>query len=476
MGSTFSGLNIASSGLSAARAGLDVTGQNIANINTQGYTRQRVNQVSTPAPAQTGFLTNPITSGGQGTQVTGIARLGDLFLDSRVRVASSQSGFYGVRANALVTLEDSFNEPGDKGLAHQLGAFWTSWQDLSNHPGELASGSVVLESGNVLAAQIATGYSAVQSQWSEGRSRADSLATDLNNAADQVAGLNRAIQERTAAGGSINELLDQRSQLTQSIAQIAGGTVVEKPDGTVDVTIGGNLLVSGLDVNHVRVTGAQSLEGAAGAPVQLEWQQRPGQPIGLDGGELAGTLSLIAPANGTGNGGVLAETAAAYNKLATTLAAQVNAIHSASSTQDGRTGLNFFSLAAGTPAALGLSVVPTSVKDIAASGSAGGPLDGSAADAISQLGSKTGSPDSIWSDTVSKVGVISKSDQQQSVLADTSLKNASTAQSATASVDLDEENMNMITQQRAYQAAARVLTSVDEMLDTLINKTGLVGR
>lgn len=476
MASTFSGLNIAASGLTAARAGLDVTGQNIANVNTQGYTRQRVSQASTPAPAQTGFLTNPITSAGQGTKVTGIARLGDLFLDSRVRVSASQSGYFGVRANALVTLEDSFNEPGKQGLSNQLSVFWSSWQDLSNHPGDLASGSVVLETGNVLATQIATGYSAVANQWTEARSRADSLATDLNNAADQVATLNKAIQQTTAAGGSINELLDQRAQLTQQIAQIAGGTVTERQDGTVDVTIGGNLLVNGGDVNHVRVTGAQSLEGAAGSPVQLEWQQRPGQPIGLDGGQLAGTLSLIAPANATGTGGVLAETAVAYNNLATTLASQVNAVHNAASTQDGRTGLDFFALTAGVPAALGLSVVPGSVKDIAVGGNGGGPLDGAAADAISQLGSKAGSPDSIWSNTVSKVGVISKSDQQQSALADTSLKNATTAQSSTASVDLDEENMNMITQQRAYQAAARVLTSVDEMLDTLINKTGLVGR
>lgn len=476
MTSTFGGLQIAGTGLTAARAALNVTGQNIANVNTQGYTRQRVNQVSTPAPAQTGFLNSPNTSAGQGTLVTGVARLGDLFLDARVRSSAAQSGFSGVRATALTTLEDSFNEPGDQGLSTQLQAFWSSWQDLGNHPGELASGSVVLQSGNVLATQIATGYTAAANQWADTRGKADDLATELNNAASQVATLNKSIQQTVAAGGSVNELLDQRAQLTSTIAQIAGGAVSNKPDGTVEVTIGGNILVSGGDVNKVQVSGSQSVEGAATAPVQLEWAQRPGQPVGLDGGELAGTLSLLAPANATGNGGILAETVANYNQLATTLASQVNAIHSASSTQDGRTGLNFFNLQAGVPAALGLSVIPTSVTDIAAGKTGAGALDGSSADAISQLGGKAGSPDNIWSNTVSKVGVISKSEQQQSALADVALKNATTAQTSSASVDLDEENMNMLSQQSSYQAAARVMTAVDEMLDTLINKTGLVGR
>jgi flagellar hook-associated protein 1 FlgK len=473
--STFGGLGIAYSGLQAARAALDVTGQNITNSGTAGYTRQNLTTIAAAAPAQATLFTVQSTSGGQGVTVTGVGRIGDLFLDGAVRNAAAQSGYTGVQSSALTTLEQSFNEPGDNGISSQLQTFWASWQDLANRPGDGASGSVVIQNAGVLASTIATGYKAADSGWTNARSQINSLAGELNSTADQVAALNRTIRSTVAAGGNANDLIDQRAQLTATIAQIAGGKVVDRSDGTVDVTVGGNLLVTGTDANHVQVTGATTMAGAGASPVQLEWTQRPGQSVGLDSGELAGALALVAPANGSGTGGVFAQTATAYNQLATALATQVNSIHSAAATTDGRTGLDFFALGGG-PAALSLSVVPTSAADIAVGKPGAGALDGSAADALSQLGTAAGSPDSIWLDVVTTVGAQAKSAIQQSTLADAALKTATGNQASVESVDLDEENMNMLSEQKAYQAAARVMTAVDDMLDTLINKTGLVGR
>ncbi|NEN05204.1 flagellar hook-associated protein FlgK [Diaminobutyricibacter tongyongensis] len=474
--STFGGLGIAYSGLQAARAALDVTGQNITNAGTSGYTRQNLTTIAAGAPAHATLFTVPATSGGQGVTITGVGRIGDLFLDGAVRNAASQSGYAGVQAGALTSLEQSFNEPGDNGISSQLHTFWASWQDLANRPGDPATGSVVIQNAGVLASTIATGYKAADAAWTNTRSQINGLATELNSTADQVAVLNRTIRSTVAAGGNANDLIDQRAQLTATIAQIAGGKVVDRGDGTVDVTVGGNLLVTGTDANHVQVTGATTLVGAAASPVQLEWAQRPGQSVGLDSGELAGGLALVASANATGTGGPLAETAASYNQLATSLATQVNAIHSAAATTDGRTGLDFFALAAGGPAALSLSVVPTSAADIAVGKPGAGALDGSAADALSQIGTAAGSPDSIWMNVVTTIGAQAKTAIQQSTLADGALKTATSNQASVESVDLDEENMNMLSQQKSYQAAARVMTAVDDMLDTLINKTGLVGR
>ncbi len=476
MGSTFGGLSVAYSGLQAAQAGLNVTGQNITNAGTTGYTRQNLTTIAASAPASATLVSLPGHSAGQGVTVTGVARIGDQFLDGAVRNAAAQSGYTGVQSSALTSLEQSFNEPGDNGISSQLQTFWASWQDLANRPGDAATGSVVIQNASVLASTIATGYKAADAAWTDARSQINGLAAELNSTADQVATLNRTIRQAVASGGTANDLIDQRAQLTATIAQIAGGKVVDRPDGTVDVTVGGNLLVSGTDANHVQVTGATNLVGAATAPVQLEWTQRPGQSVGLDSGELAGALALVAPSNAGGTGGPLAETAASYNQLATALATQVNTIHSAAATTDGRTGLDFFAVAAGGPAALNLSVVPTTAADIAVGKPGAGALDGSAADALSQIGVAAGSPDSIWLNVVSTVGAQAKTAIQQSTLADGALKNATSNQASVESVDLDEENMNMLSQQKSYQAAARVMTAVDDMLDTLINKTGLVGR
>lgn len=473
--STFSGLNIAYSGLQAARAALDVTGQNITNAGTDGYTRQRLTTQAATAPAQVGPVTAQSVAAGQGVIVTGVARLGDSFLDASVRTAQATSGYAQVRADSLTGVEQSFNEPGDNGLSTQLNNFWASWQDLHNNTGSSAMGAAVIQKGTALAAQLATGYKAVDAAWSDARSKITTLADQLNSAGAQIAKLNTTIQQTLAAGGSVNELLDQRAQLASTVAGIAGGSVVNKADGTMDVTVGGNLLVTGSTVNRVQVVGTMDMADAASAPVQVEWAQRPGQSIGLDSGSLAGALSLVAPATGAGTGGVLAETAAGYNQLATQLATQVNAVHSAGATADGRTGLAFFRVAATGPAALGLSVVPTTPADIAAGAVGAGALDGSTADAISQIAVGAGSPDKLWSNIVSGVGSVSQTASQQASLATTALTNATTVQTSSESVDLDEENMNMLQQQTSYQAAARMMTAVDSLLDTLINHTGLVG-
>jgi flagellar hook-associated protein FlgK len=474
--STFSGLNIAYSGLQAARAGLDVTGQNITNAGTDGYTRQRLTTQSATAAAQIGPVTGSTASAGQGVIITGVSRLSDSFLDASVRNASATSGYAQVRSTSLTAVEQSFNEPGPNGLSTQLQGFWASWQDLANSPSDASTGAAVLQKASAVAAQLAIGYTAVDTAWTSARSQIDSLASQLNNAADQIAALNTTIRQTVAAGGSVNELLDQRAKLTATVASIAGGSAVNRPDGTVDVTIGGNLLVSGSSANHVQVAGATNMTGTAASPVQIEWVQRAGQSIGPDSGSLAGALSLVAPADGSGRGGVLAETANSYNQLATQLAAQVNAIHSTSTTTDGRTGLDFFSVAASSgPAALGLTVVPATSADIAVGKAGAGSLDGSAADAISQIASAAGSPDKLWSNMVSTIGSLSQAATQQATLAGTALTNAKTAQTSSESVDLDEENMNMLQQQTSYQAAARMMTAVDSLLDTLINHTGLVG-
>jgi flagellar hook-associated protein 1 FlgK len=240
------------------------------------------------------------------------------------------------------------------------------------------------------------------------------------------------------------------------------------------VLIGGNQLVTGTHAHAVVVTGPHTIED--GAPVQLEWDGRPGASVSLDGGELAGTVSLLAPTTATGSGGDLAEAAASYNRLATSLATTVNDIHRTGVSASGATDLEFFAVAGTGPAALGLSVVPTTGNGIATGATGAGGRDGSIADAISQIASAEGSPDSLWGTMVTTIAVTARSAAQQSTLSALAASSALSAQQSASSVDINEENVNLLMSNTSYNAAARVFTAVDEMLNTLINGTGLVGR
>ncbi|RNE66690.1 flagellar hook-associated protein FlgK [Cryobacterium tepidiphilum] len=467
--STFGGLSTAYSGLVAARQGLDVVGQNIANANTDGYTRQRVTTSAIGGSAQMGMFTGGVRVG-QGVSVDGIERLGSANLDAQVRSTAGTSGYTAVRANALSSLETSLHEPGENGLSTQLQEFWAAWQDLSNAPGESAQSGLVLSQAGVLVTQIASGYQAVDSQWSEVRADLSGHVDELNNVASRVAELNGQIRSTLASGGNVNELLDQRGTLTTTIASLTGGALQERPDGTVDVLVGGNLLVSGTTAQRLTVTGSSRMDQAGAAPVRLQWASSPGTPVAIDGGEIAGGLSLLAAS------GPLAQAAASYNDFATQLAGQVNAIHQGGVSTTGATGLAFFGLDAALPAALGLSVIPTDASGIATGDPASGSQDGGVADAIAQLGATADSPNRTWASFVTSIGVATKSELQTASLADLAATSAVDRQLANSGVDLDEENVNMLMFQHAYQGAARVMTAVDEMLDTLINHTGLVGR
>ena len=474
--SAFSGLNTAYTGLVAARAGLDIVGQNIANANTAGYTRQRVTTSAIGPVAATGPFGGLVLPG-EGVSVDSIARLGSLQLDARVRSSAAVAGYSSVRANTLAALETSLREPGADGISGQLNEFWAAWQDLANSPGEPAPSAVLLHQAGVLTSEIARGYREAETQWSVVRTDAAGMVQEANDAARQIADLNLRIRTTSASGGNVNELLDLRSTLTTTIAALTGATVRANDDGTVDVVIAGDSLVRGVTARALTLAGATNMLGP-GIDVHVAWADRAGA-VPLEGGELAGALSLLGAANASGTGGVIAETAQSYNAFANYLASTVNAIHVTGETTAGTPGANFFAFGAGLPPALGLTVVPTSAADIASGSPGEGPYSGTIADAIAQLGAGragVASPDSVWSAFVTRVGVATKTEMQYASLADLAATSATSQQLANASVDLDEENVNLLAYQHAYQGAARVMTAVDEMLDTLINRTGLVGR
>ncbi|MCY7403331.1 MAG: flagellar hook-associated protein FlgK [Cryobacterium sp.] len=474
--STFSGLNTAYTGLVAARQGLDVVGQNIANANTVGYTRQRVTTSAIGGVASTGILSNGQRIG-QGVSVDGIARLGSAQLDAQVRGAAAAAGYTAVRANSLSSIETSLHEPGEDGISAKLDAFWASWQGLANSSDTTTPAALVLSTAGELVTQIAQGYQAVTDEWASVRSDLGHMVTELNGAAQQVADLNVQIRQTVAGGGNANELLDQRSVLTTTISALTGASVVAKSDGTVDVLVSGNALVTGGTANAMAVSVGAAGGAAVGATVTLKWTDTTKSAVSIEGGEMAGALSLL------GSDGELNKAAKAYDSFAIDLADKVNAIYATGTNVVGGQSGPFFSFVLGN-AAQTLGVVPTAGSDVVAGNSGLGAFDGSIADRLAQLGAgkatntagAIATPNTVWSDFVSTIAVATQSHLQQANLASSTATFAVSQQLANASVDLDEENVNLLMFQTAYQGAARVMTAVDEMLDTLINRTGLVGR
>lgn len=475
--STFSGLGTALSSLIAQRTALDVSANNVANANTVGYTRQRALLGALPsATVPSMFATSDGV--GLGTQVSNIQRLGDVFVDNRLRAASGTSGYLTAQAEAYTALEKGIGEPAKTAMANQLSDFWAGWADVSNGSDQDAARAVLLERGVAVADSLHTLYSTARTQWDQTRFETGALVERANVAAASVADLNERILAITNSGATAHELSDQRDQLVTELAGLVGTTAQVRQDGQVDLFVGGNAMVRGDKVSALAVSGATAFSQATtGTPLQVVWADKPTQVVGIESGRVGGLLSVLAPPDGSGTGGLLTEAAARYDALATSIASQLNAIHQTGYARDETTtGVDFFSFDAGQPAALGIRVALTSADQVAAGAAGQGAFDGTVALAISRLGSSSTGPDAQWRSVVTDVGVKTASATSRSSVAQTALATAQSQQLAQTSVDVDEETVNMLAYQRAYEGAARVLTAIDEMLDTLINRTGVVGR
>ncbi|PZM96428.1 MAG: flagellar hook-associated protein FlgK [Actinobacteria bacterium] len=459
MASTFSGISTALSGLYAARRGLDVAGQNIANANTEGYSRQRLSLQSvggSTVPAM--YAIDPGI--GNGVAVRGVDRLRSSFLEARARVEHTQNAYLTALREAYVRIEDVFAEPSDTSLQALLADFWAGWDDVANHPGDLAARSQLVQRGSVVADGLRAAYEGLNSQWRTLRTQTEAYVRDVNESAAAVAQLNQTIKRAEAAGMVVNELADERDMHLIKLAQLIGATAVWRDDGTVDVLVDGSTLVSGGSARQLEVVGAEQISDATSNPVVLRWADTK-TPV-TPGGALGAMSELL--------GEILPGFAAALDEVAAALADTVNAQHMVGYDVDGGTGRPFFT--GNTASTIAVAVTEREV----AVASAPGTVDGSNAAKLAELGKLTDGADALYRKLVVDLGVAALATNRRAEIQAQVTANVDAARLAEAGVNLDEEMINLLASQRAYEAAARVLTTVDSMLDTLINRTGLVGR
>jgi flagellar hook-associated protein 1 FlgK len=251
--STFSGINTALSSLIAQRQALEVAGQNIANASTVGYTRQRANLTSIEALSVPSMYAT-LAAAGNGTSVSGISRLGDAFLDARLRTETGASAYLATRADSFSKIEATVGEPGATGLSSQLSQMWSAWGDVSNSPDSASARAVLMQTSQAVVDRLGTMYTAAATEWSQSRTDATSLVSEVNATASSIADLNSRILSIANSGGSANELMDQRDQLVTSLSGLTGATARTRDNGVVDVLIGGNAIVDGAMSHGLTIT------------------------------------------------------------------------------------------------------------------------------------------------------------------------------------------------------------------------------
>lgn len=469
MASTFFGLNVALSGVVTQQRALNTVSHNLTNATTPGFSRQRVT-LEAATPFSRPGLNNPVGPGQMGTGVVAAqyTRLRDQFADLSYRSGTSDLGQFTAKADSLGSIDTILDEPGETGLTQLLSQFWGSWQALSVNPDSAASRETVRAAGE----SLAQGFRDLNRQLTDAQTAADTRVnlgvSRVNELGAQVNELNKQIAMVVAVGQEPNDLRDMRDLLIDQISAFTDVTVTPpSANGKVSIAIGSQLLVdSGTDtVNALAISaaGAATVNGVATT---------------ITSGSLRGQVDMRDTVLG-GPTGYLAQ----LDALAAAVAGSVNTRHAAGFGTDGSTGNNFF--AGATAATLAVSApVLASVDAIAASDTAANLPGGSDnAVALAQLqfvvqliGASTTTLDGFYQQMVARVGVDTDQANRLAQVQTGVLEAAQTRRSATSGVNLDEEMSDMVRFQKSYNAAARMVTTVDEMLDTIISRMGLVGR
>jgi flagellar hook-associated protein 1 FlgK len=448
-------LSIGAGALLSQQRAISVTGNNIANVNTPGYSRQRLNmETNLPVDSPVGLV-------GFGVQTTTVERVYDRFLGVQVNNESANLGRWEAQKGSLERVEVVFDESGGYGLNQALSDFWNSWQDLSMNPSGTVERSVVAAKSQALADTIRQKYADLVQSQADIDAAVKSGIEDINRLTAEIADLNRKIAS-TEADGTVmaNDYRDSRDLALKQLSEIIGINSFEDSDGQVVVSVGnGRTLVESGNNHALTPTDPPGHIG-------IEWLGTP-LPITseITSGKMAGWLQT----RDTKIAGYMSS----LDDLAQTLSTEVNAQHAAGYGLIGSHGDDLFSGSGAVDMAVN-SVILNDYNRIAAASAAGAvPGDASNAAAITDLRTALtmsgGTFDDAANELVSQVGHdVQEAKTYQSHQTDM-LAYLDNYRQSVSGVNLDEEMVNLVKYQAAYNAAAKMITMGDDMLNTLMN-------
>lgn len=494
MRSTFMGLETAKRGMYTQQSAIYVTGHNIANKNTPGYTRQRVNfEPTTPFPGAS--MNRPQIPGhlGTGVQDGSIERVRNAFIDEQFRGEYNQFGYYSTLASTMKQMEDIMNEPSDFGLAKAMAQFWQSLQDLSTNADNQGARRVVLQRGHSLAETFRYLHSSLTKIQGDTLKEIEITITNINALAQDLANVNRQISEVEPHGYLPNDLYDERDRLLDELSKYV-------PIEISTVSYGGNSLpiAEGGRRVYIELNGKKVLLVNDKEANTIEWDETSGHYT-LAGEELTH--------DGLGEGkGRLAALFRTYeveypymlrslDEYAYTFALVFNEVHKQGLDLNGDPGEDFFSVGTLEGAAGRISVVLTEPDKIAAAlkdtetGNGGnalkladikdltirqGLIEG--LEHLGELPIKSGSLQSFYEGVIGEMAVRAQQANRLEYNTQVLLDSIQHNRSSVSEVSLDEEFANLIQYQHAYAASARMISIIDEMLDRIINGMGISGR
>lgn len=479
-------LNIGKTGLHASKKSLEVTGHNISNANTEGYSRQKVVQTTNVPITKDGLIA------GTGVRVKSVNRVHDQFVEKRLRDSTSEHGYFTNRSESLSQVEEIFNEIDNDGLNKVLNKFYNSFRDLANQPENETVRSVVRDNANLVMKDFKRISETLDSLSKNIDYRIERDIEEINRESASIGKLNRKIRELEAVHEETGDLRDQRDLAIKNLSKKIKIHTYEDERGNYNVSSPGiGTLVTAAQSQPLKAhtfNKDDSSNGIDGA-MEIFYENRPGQKLTgkIQSGSLAGVVKVRNEdiKQLRDNIDVIA-----YNFINTVNAVHRNGFVNRPIQMDEQgqpmqydkqgltTGVNFFKEPLSIKNAAGQmelsEAVTNDLSNIATALSPNSPGDNRVAIAISKLqhervmGEGTATLEEYFLQTVGKVGLEAGKANLDAEQAEGLITQANSLRERISGVSIDEETANMVRYQHAYEASAKVMQTANEMFDTVI--------
>ncbi|KYG91185.1 flagellar hook-associated protein FlgK [Metasolibacillus sp. FSL H7-0170] len=522
MRSTFMGLEINKSGLFLQQSALYTTGHNIANANTLGYSRQRVNMQALPGYPSPG-LNSPKMPGhlGTGAEAHSVQRVRDEFIDRQYRQETNKLGYWEEQTKAIEQMEDILSEPSEFGINKSFDNFWQAMEDVVANSKDTAARQVLIAKARALAESFNYTDKQLKTVQSNLGAQIEADTNTVNSLLRQIAEINRQIMAVEPNGYVTNDLYDARDVLVDKLNEYlpvqvervpSGGNASPVSEGSLTITyrpVGSAepiILVHGkefaeISINNAsgKINGTEPLEpftemlvdwkGSALADIVPPIDKlNSGAVLAINEsydystfepgkGKLLSNINSYGHSNGQG---LYPEMLDKLDQLVETFVTTFNALHQSGYGLNDSTGQDFFEAGGLTAATIKVrdDILP---EDIAASSELGEQgnnkniLDMAKSQTEVQVGLNGATYQGFFKSMIGDLGVRGEEAIRSEYNSGTLRLSVENKRAAMSSVSLDEEMTNMIMFQQAYNANARMITVVDETLDKIINGMGRVG-
>jgi flagellar hook-associated protein 1 len=443
MGGLNASLLIGVQALEANQGALNATSNNIANANTPGYTREVAQFNESPETEIDGQVL------GGGVSLTGLKSVRDELLNMQINQQTSAQSSVDAQSTSLQQVQTYFTSTGGD-IASALSSFSSSLAELSANSSNTAEQETVLTSGQNLAKAFNTAASGLTTVQSAADTEVTQTVSQINTLTQQIASLNGQLWQLQAAGQDGGTVQDQRDQAVQQLSQLTGISITQSSDGETITTGNGTPLVVGSQSFSLQTTtgsnGMQQVIDSSGNNITSS----------IQGGQLGGAIQI--------RDTTIPSYLSQLNTLASQFSTAFNAAQAQGYDSNGNVGGNFFTVTSTANAASTISVSNSAQVAVSSDGSAGS--NGNVANLSATLTSKLPSGQTAadaYASLVYQVGNDTSTASSNSTAIGASLLSLTNQQSAVSGVSIDEETTNLIKYQQAYEAAARIVSTVQAL-------------